>query len=174
MNPYNRIHLDKTTYSCCICKSENTVPVNYFEDGNKLPHQLTLEHSSYILARHVPLPFKYMAYLFVIDMTIDEKQLLAVKRAVLELIENIEDERTVGLITYDKYVNLYDLGAKVPSIIKISPKGSFDEQSFLNLLFLNRPLDIKQRYLMKLGECKATLIERVKTLSKIKHKVFKN
>jgi len=90
------------------------------------------------------------------------------------LIENIEDERTVGLITYDKYVNLYDLGAKVPSIIKISPKGSFDEQSFLNLLFLNRPLDIKQRYLMKLGECKATLIERVKTLSKIKHKVFKN
>ena len=127
-----------------------------------------------MLARHVPLPFKLMAYLFVIDITVDDKELEAIKRAVLELIDSLEDERIVGLITYDKYVNFYDLGSIVPSIIKIPPNASYDESSFLNMLFLNRPQDIKQRYLVQLGQSKARLIERVKALTKVKHKVFKN
>ena len=77
---------------------------------------------------------------------------------MLELIDTLEEERTVGLITYDKYVNIYDLGSRMPTVIRIPPNANYDDKSLLNMLFLNRPFDIKQKYLIQLSQCKATLI----------------
>jgi hypothetical protein len=29
MNPYNRIHIGNQAYTCCICKADNPLPVDY-------------------------------------------------------------------------------------------------------------------------------------------------
>ncbi len=49
--------------------------------------------------------------MFVVDIAISDKELTAVKEAILELIKTLDDEKPVTLITYNKYVQLYDLAS---------------------------------------------------------------
>ena len=62
-----------------------------------------------------------MNYIFVVDVAVDEKELKAIKTSLLELVDSSESERGIGLISYDKYVNLCDLGSSIPTNIKMSP-----------------------------------------------------
>lgn len=37
MNPYNRIHIGKQHYTCCICKVTNPLPLDYLDNKDSMP-----------------------------------------------------------------------------------------------------------------------------------------
>jgi protein transport protein SEC23 len=155
MNPYSPIHIDKLHYTCCICKSTNALPLNYLQGQEQMPPETTLNFSSFLLGRGEPTLAKQVGLLFVIDLTLETKELEAVKKSILEVLNNLEEGRTVGLITYHKYVCLHDLTSKVDSTITFSPNHSFDPLLFSDLLAIpESPGQVNQRYLLPLLSCK--------------------
>lgn len=50
-----------------------------------------------------------MGYLFVVDKVVPEKELRAIKTAILDLITKFDDDVHVGLISFDANIFLHDL-----------------------------------------------------------------
>lgn len=52
-------------------------------------------------------------------------------------MNGIDENRVVGLITYNKYVYLHDLVSEMESTIMFSPHHAFWDEEFLNLVSLS-------------------------------------
>jgi hypothetical protein len=70
MNVYSAIHLTKLHYTCCICEQINEFPPNYIKKSQPLPPELSLDYSSFLIAKRVRENKTKTGYLFVVDLAI--------------------------------------------------------------------------------------------------------
>ena len=78
----------------------------------------------------------------------------------------------MGLITFDKYVNIFDLESTLPTHLKISPNSQFQGKECREALFLgeDEKKGIRSKYIVELFQCRKTLEGKINSLRKIKHK----
>ena len=71
---------------------------------------------------------------FVVDLCISEKELAGVKSALLDTIKELPDNTNVGLITYNRYVNVYELASKLNMIYCINSEKEYSLQQAMDIL----------------------------------------
>eukprot|EP00898_Chlorokybus_atmophyticus_P006829 jgi/Chlat1/7147/Chrsp57S06816 len=110
LNPYCRVDFQGKIWICIFCYQRNHFPPHYAEiSENSLPAELFPNYTvvEYQLPHTVQLP---PVFLFVVDTTLSEEDLQAVKDALLQLITLLPGQSLVGLITYGHMVQIHELG----------------------------------------------------------------
>eukprot|EP01123_Difflugia_compressa_P012887 TRINITY_DN5716_c0_g1_i1.p1 TRINITY_DN5716_c0_g1~~TRINITY_DN5716_c0_g1_i1.p1 ORF type:complete len:750 (-),score=123.34 TRINITY_DN5716_c0_g1_i1:78-2327(-) len=110
LNPYCHVDLNSHSWSCPICFQRNRFPQHYSGmTATNVPMELMPDSTTieYELPGPVSLP---PAFIFVVDISLDERDLEALKTSLLQCISLIPDEAFVGFITYGQQVNVYELG----------------------------------------------------------------
>lgn len=137
LNPYARVDYTCRVWYCSFCFSKNSFPRTYsssLEESN-LPAELFPNYSSVEYARTVnpvTTPIgpslsssslssmassmggevwgRGPAFVFVIDVCMEEEELRGVKSELLRVVEQLPESALVALVTFDAMVNVYDLG----------------------------------------------------------------
>lgn len=91
-------------------------------------------------------------------------------------MDNLEDDCTVGLITFNKFATIYDLTSKISKSHSFSPEQEYETVDFAKNLDIHTNEDNKNidKYISTLGNCRTSIIQRVSALKKIKHVGYKH
>lgn len=100
----------------------------------------------------------------------------AVKEAIIELVDSLEDDCPVGLITFNKFATLHDLASKTAKSLSFSPLQEYETSDFAKSLDIrageeNSSID---KYVTSLGNCRESFVRRLSALRKIKHVGYKH
>eukprot|EP00834_Sanchytrium_tribonematis_P002738 NODE_91_length_21557_cov_0.766660.p4 type:complete len:488 gc:universal NODE_91_length_21557_cov_0.766660:4596-6059(+) len=135
LNPFTQID-QNGSFSCLFCMYKNIIPQQTLANlqGNMLPEC----HPSYTTNEYIIKQSLPMTLLFVVDLSILETELDALKKTLLALIQVLPESTQVGLITFHKHAFLHDLsdtlGLTRCFAFKAKPYTSKD---FANILHLN-------------------------------------
>lgn len=99
------------------------------------------------------------AYLFVMDLCmITEEELVAVKEEIAKTVERLPEDTLVGLITFNKFVHVHELVAKINTVYCVSGARDYNNTQVLEVLGLhikNDPRgvchDIGKKFLVPIG-----------------------
>ena len=74
--------------------------------------------------------------LFVIDLCISDKEIEAVKSSLVQVLENVPTDGSafIGLITFYKHVNVYELSSKINTNYCINGVKDYNMMDFMNIL----------------------------------------
>ncbi len=56
---------------------------------------------------------RFLSFLFVIDINIEEKELAAIRDELCSVVSNLPENYNVGLITYGKNVQVYEFATRI-------------------------------------------------------------
>eukprot|EP00002_Diphylleia_rotans_P012452 TRINITY_DN2436_c0_g1_i1.p1 TRINITY_DN2436_c0_g1~~TRINITY_DN2436_c0_g1_i1.p1 ORF type:complete len:759 (-),score=173.69 TRINITY_DN2436_c0_g1_i1:514-2790(-) len=109
LNPYCSIDFRAKIWVCPFCYQRNQFPHHYSEmtetnlPAELIPHYSTVE---YVLNRVPPVP---PIYLFVVDTTMEEQELQALKDTLILSLSLLPERALVGLITFGTNVYVHEL-----------------------------------------------------------------
>ncbi|TYI66798.1 hypothetical protein E1A91_D09G251400v1 [Gossypium mustelinum] len=207
LNPYARVDYTCRVWYCSFCFSKNSFPRTYsssLEESN-LPAELFPNYSSVEYARTVnpvTTPIgpslsssslssmassmggevwgRGPAFVFVIDVCMEEEELRGVKSELLRVVEQLPESALVALVTFDAMVNVYDLGFSECSRVVVfhgdRELSSQQIQKFLGiggkkLQQLGKSLVIqKQSFLLPISECEFSItsaIEEIRSFAQV-------
>eukprot|EP00835_Amoeboradix_gromovi_P004360 NODE_335_length_10686_cov_0.203363.p3 type:complete len:477 gc:universal NODE_335_length_10686_cov_0.203363:9345-7915(-) len=136
LNPFTQIE-QNGSFSCLFCMYKNMIPQQLLANQQA---PLPETHPSYTTNEFVLKQSLPMTLLFVIDLSILESELAALKQTLLALIQLLPESTQVGLITFHKHTFLYDLsdimGLTRCYAFKAKPYTSKD---IATILHLNQP-----------------------------------
>ena len=158
LNPFCHIDFNRKVFSCPFCMNIQQLPPNYANQisPTMLPKELSTECSTFeFKVSDRPEP---NSYLFIIDLCLSEEELEALKKEVLEIVANLPDETYIGIITFHKYVNLYDLPARLNTVFCLNGSKEYQNAQVLDILGLhlkNDPRgicqDVNKKFIVPLG-----------------------
>ncbi|ODQ81012.1 hypothetical protein BABINDRAFT_160432 [Babjeviella inositovora NRRL Y-12698] len=168
LNPMCAIDLVRRLWRCCLCCLENTFPLSHTSrlDVGAVPPEVQPGSSTveYVLDRPPSCP---PAYLYVIDTTLELLELAALKRTVLESVKLLPRGSLVGLVTYDKVVQVHQLGGFPATVCIAGDIKGYDTGRIQRILGIvgnrTRLWDHSQRYLSSTSEPFLSAVERLQT-----------
>ncbi|CAN8283813.1 unnamed protein product [Cochlearia groenlandica] len=113
LNPYSVVDFAASTWCCPFCFTRNAFPSNYsssISDNNLppelFPHFTTVEYlcDSFSSSPSPPV------YLFVVDTSLLYDELDFLRSSLFQAIDLISNNSIVGLIAFDSFVRVYELG----------------------------------------------------------------
>jgi len=110
LNPYCAVDIKSKLWTCPFCLTRNAFPANYTDmTETNLPAELIPNYTTieYCLPRGQAIP---PVYIFVIDTCLPADELEALKSSVIMSLTLMPQNSLVGLITFGKTVQLYELG----------------------------------------------------------------
>lgn len=147
LNRYCPIDFNLKTVRCCFCQSVIPLPSNYAKaiSPKKLPFELSPEYCSLEFKHEVkaqpaqkqPLPLSSQnCLLFVVDLCISEKELNSIKASLVSVLEGMPTDGScfVGLITFYKHVNVYELASKINTNYCINGSKDYNLMDIMNIL----------------------------------------
>ena len=137
LNPFTQIE-QNGSFSCLFCLYKNMIPQQILMNlqGASLPESHpNFTTNEFVLKESLPTTL-----LFVIDLSILESELHALKQTLLALIQLLPESTHVGLITYHKHAFLYDLSDTLGLTRSFAFKAKpYESKDFANILHLNNP-----------------------------------
>ena len=105
-----------------MCLNRNTFPQHYSQISESCkPYELQYTTLDYkILRAPISTP---PIFLFVIDVCVDDDELVSLKQSILDAIKNLPPNALIGLITFGRIVNLWEISGNLRSYVF---KGSKD------------------------------------------------
>lgn len=189
LNPYSRVDLNTKGWTCCLCLNDNKFPPEYAQiSANCLPSELHTDNSTveYVLPppqaqRVTSLDHlsqngvqtagsmaqidsitreKYPTFIFTIDTAIEQDELNALKRNLVQSISTMPPETTVGLITFGKNVEVHELGSNFSTSRSFCIRGDITEKKTLNerILYALSRVPI-ETLVVPIGDCELHLLE---------------
>ena len=74
-----------------------------------MPQSTTMEFKSGSKAN----THRFLSYLFVIDINIEEKELAAIREEVCSVVSNLPENNNIGLMTYGRNVHVYEFASRI-------------------------------------------------------------
>ncbi|KAJ4901751.1 Sec23/Sec24 protein transport family protein [Raphanus sativus] len=182
LNPYARVDYQSRIWACPFCFHKNPFPPSYSGiTETNLPAELfptysAVEYSSNgIVGQGLGLGLGPAAFVFVVDASMAEEELRALRSEVMLVIEQLPEGSLVGLVTFDSMVRVYDLGfsdcSKVVLFHGERDLPPHQIQEFLGLgyskqLHHGKMSGIrKQSFLLPLAECEFNLISALEEIA---------
>jgi len=145
LNPFGSIDSIAKVWTCSLCLTRNKFIGNY--DFNHVLEEMDPSTSSveYVL----PDPFASpLLYLYVIDLTLEEPDLEALKQKIIDSIDSHPYGSYIGIITFDENVKLFELGFSIMTKMHIfQGSKSYHCQDLQKMLSIvdnsSRPFDNK-------------------------------
>jgi protein transport protein SEC23 len=111
---------------------------------------------------------------------ITEEEFVAVKEEIAKAIEKLPDTALVGLITFNKFVHVHELTAKINTVYCVSGSKDYTNVQVLDVLGLqikNDPRgvchDIAKKFLVPIGNNREKITKRIKDV-KIDQLIYVN
>ncbi len=136
MNPFCPINLNQKTVRCCICGSTVPLPPNYAQQiqPNKLPYEF-MQQSTTIEYKSAPKTTNpRYSYLFIVDVNLEDKELAAIREELSSVVTHLPEFCNVGLITYGKNVQVYELASRINTNFCINGEKDYNYVSIMDLL----------------------------------------
>ncbi|CAM9021763.1 unnamed protein product [Wickerhamomyces anomalus] len=180
LNPFGSIDSIAKVWTCSLCLTRNKFQGNY--NFNHVLEELDPITSSveYVMVDPMASP---LLFLYVIDLTLEEPDLEALKQKIIDSIDLHPMGAYIGLIVFDSNVRLYELGSTlIPKMHVFKGSKTYSEQDVQKLLGIagngTRPFNSKyenvlgtlNRYFTPLSDDYArsrliTIISNLKTTS---------
>ncbi|KAJ5078022.1 protein transport protein sec23 [Anaeramoeba ignava] len=160
LNPYATIDFESKIWACPFCYQRNKLPEGYNSISEQnLPIELiqTFQTIEYQLQEQPSLP---PALIFLIDLTCDEDELIALKDSLMQSLSLIPDNYYIGIITFGATVQIYDLTfIDFPKSYMIRGARTLSELQIKAYLGLKNyeSNDGVNKFLQPLSECELTL-----------------
>ena len=167
LNPFTKIE-QNGSFSCLFCMYKNMIPQQVLASlqGNSLPES----HPSYTTNEFTIKQSLPMTLLFVVDLSVLESELNALKQTLLALIQLLPDTTQVGLITFHKHCFLFDLSDTLGLTRCYAFKAKqYTSKDFANILHLNNNKATPNTgnnplFLSPLSECEFQLSNFIESL----------
>ena len=96
--------------SCCSCPSRTTTFHTLLACAQNLPAELYQDYCTVEYQVPRTRPIHPPAYMFVVDTSLAEDELLACKAALTQALQTLPEYAYVGLVTYGTHVHVHELG----------------------------------------------------------------
>uniref|UniRef100_A0A6B2KYB8 Protein transport protein SEC23 n=1 Tax=Arcella intermedia TaxID=1963864 RepID=A0A6B2KYB8_9EUKA len=141
LNPYCQVELNTFSWTCPFCYMKNRLPQQYHGmTSTNIPVELSSDSTTieYSLSS---TPVSYApAFIFVVDISLPETELNAIKASLLQVFGQILEPANVGLITYGQNVNVYELGfSYCPKMHVFDGKNELTPDYVQKVLGLGKP-----------------------------------
>lgn len=120
LNPYSTIDTIARVWSCSLCLTRNRFTTNYNFDHVLEETDPLFTTVEYVVPQSIASP---TLFLYVIDLTLEEPDLQALKQKIIESLDHHPPGSFIGLITYDAHTRVYELGTTLISKMHVF-KGS--------------------------------------------------
>ncbi|ODV59012.1 vWA-like protein [Ascoidea rubescens DSM 1968] len=150
LNKYTHFDHNSLSWICSICLSRNFLPKNYFANSSADNNNINLNDFDQILTSSTieyKLPnktskFPSNIYLFAIDLALnadqnDLEEFESLKSSILSSINYLSEDSIIGLITFGKNINIYQL-----SDLNIIKNFSFNGDKFYSKSQIQEKLGI--------------------------------
>lgn len=111
LNPYAAVDFHAKIWTCPFCHTRNHFPPHYAGiseasvPAELFPQYCTIEYSMPRMGPSAPPSF-----VFVLDTTVAEDELLAAKTAVQQALTMVPENAQVGLVTFGTHVHVHEIG----------------------------------------------------------------
>lgn len=168
LNVYSLIDFNRKSFNCPFCGVSQQLPNNYASQisPTRLPKELSEGYSTFeykIANREEPA-----GYMFVIDLCLSQEELEKVKGELIEVLKTLPDETYIGLVTFHKYVNVYELPARLNTVYCLNGAKEYLPVNILDILGLhlkNDPrgicTDVAKKFIVPIGSVRENLIKRI-------------
>lgn len=137
LNPFSQVDLNNKSWNCPICLGRNQLPTAYHGMTiNHLPAELTAEYTTveYKLAR---APANPPIFIFLVDTTIEEEELIAMRESLLVTLGSLPPRSMVGLVTFGTMVQVHELGfVDIPKSYVFRGSKDYTQQQIQEMLGL--------------------------------------
>lgn len=106
-----------------------------------------------------------------VDLCISEEELTAIKEEIGKVLAVLPPETNVGLITFNKFVQVYELVAKINTVYCVSGSKDYTNLQIMDVLGLvakHDPRgicqDVGRKFLVPLGPNRDRIIKRIKDI----------
>jgi len=183
LNPFCSVDFRAKLWVCPFCFQRNQFPPNYADiSENNLPAELISKYTTieYVLTRGSPVPPP--VFLFLVDICLIEEELQELKNSLLMSLTLMPENALVGLITYGKTVQLYELAfEEIPKCYVFNGNKDISGKQLQDLLALGSKLQRgvqgvnvalkSNRFLMPLSEAEFSLTTILEELQRDPHTV---
>ncbi|KAL0219056.1 hypothetical protein P9112_004709 [Eukaryota sp. TZLM1-RC] len=110
LNPFVQVDVHSKLWKCCLCgESRNSLPYKDISESS-VPLELTPSATTveYII-QHGGTATLPPIYVFVVDTTVPEEELTAIKTAIQSALASIPENALIGLITYGASAQIWEL-----------------------------------------------------------------
>eukprot|EP01114_Cavostelium_apophysatum_P003750 TRINITY_DN1387_c0_g2_i2.p1 TRINITY_DN1387_c0_g2~~TRINITY_DN1387_c0_g2_i2.p1 ORF type:complete len:752 (+),score=199.83 TRINITY_DN1387_c0_g2_i2:97-2352(+) len=175
LNPQVSTDFRSKIWVCPLCLGRNQFPPNYTDiNENNLPAELIAQYSTveYLLTRaqqHNPPVF-----LFLIDTCLMEDELQELKNALVAALSLLPENSLLGLITFGKTVQVYELGfEELPKSYVFNGAKDYTSQQIQTMLAIGKQMNRgmaqqprTNRFLMPLSEAEFTVTNILEELQR--------
>lgn len=143
LNPFNLIDFNKKIWNCPFCNTSNLFSNLYAQNisPDLLPTELRQEFTTveYKLNKKES---NYPTFLLIIDTGVDEEELLAIKENIQQVLSELPQECSIGVISFGTICQVHELGfSEFP--VSYNFKGDIEYkpieiQEMLGLITLNK------------------------------------
>eukprot|EP01083_Nonionella_stella_P067978 180161_1 len=161
LNPYCQVDFINKIWICPFCLMRNHFPTHYVDiSPDNLPAELipdftTLEYQMNATPTGPPV------FVFCIDTCIIEEELQKIKNSILQSLTLLPADAYVGLVTFGKNVNVFELGfQECPKsfIFNGNPKVPLSSERVIDLLSAGTvPDSVSSRFLAPVSDCEFIL-----------------
>ena len=125
-------------WNCPFCLQRNQLPPQYNQITPEYrPAELILSTMEYKLPR---TPGSASTFFFVIDLCLEQEELSAMKTSIMMTLSHLPENSTVGLITFGRTVQLYELGFDLlPKSFVFNGKKETEMKDIIKFLGLTPP-----------------------------------
>lgn len=161
LNPYARVDYRSRIWACPFCFHKNPFPRSYAGiTETNLPAELFPTYSAVEYSPPTdgvaPWSAPGPAFVFVVDASMAEEELRALRSEVLLVVEQLPESSLVGLVTFDSMVRVYDLGfSDCSRVVVFHGDRELPPQQIQQYLGLGKMS--KQSFLLPLEECEFNL-----------------
>ena len=166
LNPYCYLDFKSKAWECMFCNKKNLFPSHYAQHINEttLPPEVMNENTTVEYKLIKKDLANHPTIFFIIDTTIDEKELLSLKEKLLSIIEGLPDKINIGMITFGSNVYLHEIGnTEMTKLHAFKGDKEYSAQEIQELLLLSSSNDVKKinnnnkslarKFLMGKSEC---------------------
>jgi protein transport protein SEC23 len=158
--PFWHIDFRSKAWECPFCNEKHVFPSNYanFISEANLPAELISDYTT-IEYKLNKKETNHPIFLFVIDISIDEEELVELKETIQNSLSSLPPDCGVGIITYGKMCNVLDLSfSEFPKMYVFRGDKDYkpaEIQEQLGLIAKNDPrgMSNSRRFILPLKDC---------------------
>lgn len=172
LNKFTPVNFMTKNFLCQFCGTQQQLPASYSNQitPEMLPYEMTKECSTFecqLTEKATP-----RAYLFVMDLCmITEEEFIAVKEELVRTVGGLPQETFIGLITFNKFVHVHELTAKINTVYCVSGSKDYTNMQVLEVLGMqikNDPRgichDITKKFIVQIGANREKIMKRIKDI----------